>query len=80
MSECRCETLDANEGGGADPRSCPEHAYEAGRRHERNVYLEERAELQAKLQRQLEKSAVDRDSGIVVNFCPWCGMRIRFDD
>ena len=44
--ECRCEVLDATtEGGGTDPRSCPEHAYEIGRRHERNVYLEERAVL-----------------------------------
>lgn len=28
---CRCEVLDATtEGGGTDPRSCPEHAFEAG--------------------------------------------------
>ena len=40
---CRCEVLDpTTEGGGTDPRSCPEHAYEAGRRHERSVYVEER--------------------------------------
>jgi hypothetical protein len=48
--ECKCVVLDATtEGGGTDPRSCPEHAYEAGRRHERNVYLAERAELVAEL-------------------------------
>jgi hypothetical protein len=46
---CRCEALDATtEGGGTDPRSCPVHAYEAGRRHERRVYLEERAMLEAR--------------------------------
>jgi hypothetical protein len=45
---CRCEILDpTTEGGGTDPRSCPLHAYEAGRRHERRVYLEERAEIVA---------------------------------
>jgi hypothetical protein len=50
MSEnCRCERLDpTTEHGGTDPRSCPEHAYEAGRRHERNVYLQERADLTAR--------------------------------
>ena len=21
-----------------------------------------------------------RDSGIILNFCPWCGKRIRFDE
>lgn len=42
--DCRCVTIDASEGDGIDPRSCPEHAYEAGRRHERNAYLEERRE------------------------------------
>lgn len=46
---CRCEVLDASEGGGTDPRSCPEHGYEMGRRHERNVYLEEKREIEAKL-------------------------------
>lgn len=47
-SACRCETLDATEGGDTDPRSCPEHAYEAGRRHERACYVEEKAELVAR--------------------------------
>ena len=42
MGECNCEVLDATtEGGGTDPRSCPEHAYEAGRRHERTCYVQE---------------------------------------
>jgi hypothetical protein len=56
---CRCEVLDPiTDGGGTDPRSCPVHAYEAGRRHERNVYLEERAALVA------ERDRLATDSGI----------------
>ena len=48
--ECKCVVLDETvEGVSKDPRSCPEHAYEAGRRHERNVYLAERAELEERL-------------------------------
>jgi hypothetical protein len=47
---CMCIMIDGTpEGGVADARSCPEHAYEAGRRHERNVYLEERAALKARV-------------------------------
>ena len=47
---CRCEVLDpTTEGGGTDPRSCPVHAYELGRRHERMAYLEERAALEARV-------------------------------
>lgn len=47
LTGCRCEALDASEGGGTDERSCPEHAYEVGRRHERSVYLDERTKLAA---------------------------------
>jgi hypothetical protein len=53
---CRCEVLDpTTEGGGTDPRSCPEHAYEAGRRHERSVYLEEREKAREVYATQLHR-------------------------
>jgi hypothetical protein len=47
MSDCRCIEIDPV--AGTDQRSCPEHAYEAGRRHERHCYLNERAALEAQL-------------------------------
>jgi hypothetical protein len=68
--ECRCEVLDATtEGGGTDPRSCPVHAYEAGRRHERNVYLEERAELYRRL-RSCTSLAYAAAAEVVANCFP----------
>jgi hypothetical protein len=30
---CKCEVLSADEGGGTDPRSCPEHGYTEGKNH-----------------------------------------------
>lgn len=33
LGGCRCVTLDELEGGGTDPRSCPEHAFAAGVAH-----------------------------------------------
>ncbi len=33
LAGCRCEALDELEGGGTDPRSCPEHAFAAGVEH-----------------------------------------------
>ena len=63
---CRCEVLDpTTEGGGTDPRSCPVHAYEMGRRHERNVYLEERARLVAERDRLRERVQATADVGCV---------------
>ena len=42
---CRCGPVDgmrAPGGGQRDPRYCPEHGYELGRRHERAAYAEEK--------------------------------------
>ena len=47
------------------PRACPVHAYEAGRRHERNVYLEERARLVAERDRLRERVQATADVGCV---------------
>ena len=52
---CRCEAKEPTaEGGGTDQRSCPVHAYEAGRRHERACYLEERSALETRLKNALD--------------------------
>jgi hypothetical protein len=56
---------------GGDERRCPSHAYELGRRHERNVYLEERrsylariANLEANIKRLLEVNNVLLDANM----------------
>jgi hypothetical protein len=65
--ECKCEVLDATtEGGGTDPRSCPEHAYEAGRRHERTCYVEERDRLRD----LLSQARIRLDQHIGMCACP----------
>jgi len=48
-SECRCVPINPGGGKEVDPRSCPEHAYEAGRLHERLCYLEEKHELEMRI-------------------------------
>lgn len=62
LTGCRCETLDASEGGGTDEMSCPEHAYEAGRRHERSVCLDERTKLAAVSESALSAANASADA------------------